>query len=253
MPLRTTHVARARARVPVVLTRVLITLVPLLLALCMCGCVRREGRNSDCTWPGEVGATVLDPKQPAAARHLSADTEFAEELADRYTNVHYGPRSGHVGPPTASVARHQCMAKLFEEIGRTHGAHTDQVVASFGRNRVGIDAAEILSFTVLFAWTVMVIVRRIWARYPPSDGWTAGILIVLLCSLGFGVAAVLIGPVWSMTAENIRIGTGHLGPRVARLPMERYPKAVFAVGVFLFWVIAVICRLPVKNENRARA
>src|SRR6478752_3228554 len=65
------------------------------------GCVRREGRNTDCVWPGEPRATQLDPSQPVTSRHLSADLEFAEELADRYTNIHYGPHSGYSGPPIA--------------------------------------------------------------------------------------------------------------------------------------------------------
>ena len=220
--------------------RTLLTAVSVLLALCLCACVRRDGRNSDCQWPGEPGATVLDPTQRATARHLSSDTEFAEELADRYTNAHYGPRSGYVGPPRAGAARQECMVKLFQQIGETHGVSTGEVIASFGRNRAGIDVGEVLSFAVLFACLMAVAVRHIWARYPPADGWGAAMLMILLGSLGFAVAAVLIGPLWSMTAENIRIGTGHLGPRVFRLPMEQDPKVVFATCMALFWVIAFI-------------
>ncbi len=85
--------------------------------------------------------------------------------------------------------------------------------------------------------------RRIWARYPPGEGGAAGILISFLCGLGFGVGAVLMGSQWSMFAENIRIGTGHLGSRVARLPMERYTIRVFVIGVALFWIVAVVYRL----------
>ncbi len=98
-----------------------------------------------------------------------------------------------------------------------------------------------------------MVIRRIWARYPPVDGWAAGILFIVLCSLAFGVAATLIGPLWSMTAENIRIGTGHLGPRVFRLPMERYPSIVFAAGVVLFWVIAVVGRPREQMEGGSRS
>ena len=239
MPIRSSNAARLLAAI-------------VLIALCT-ACVRREGRNSDCTWPGEAGATVLDPNQPAASRHLSADTEFAEELADRYTNVHFGPHSGYAGPPIAGRVRHECMVKMFQEIGKTHGVSTDQVIASFGRNRLGVDLAEILSFAALFALAASFATRRIWKRYPPQeDGWAAPVLIIALCSLGFGVAAALIGPWWTMILENFRVGTGHLGPRVMRLPMERYTSPVFFAGVGVCGIIGILCR-PGEREEEANA
>jgi hypothetical protein len=47
----------------------------------MVGCVRRDGRNSDCKWPCEI------PVHSADARHLSADAEFGEDLAIRYADT----------------------------------------------------------------------------------------------------------------------------------------------------------------------
>ena len=54
-----------------------------LVLFCAAGCVRREGRNSDCRWPGETG------EHPASEWHLSRDAEFAEDLAIRYADVQY--------------------------------------------------------------------------------------------------------------------------------------------------------------------
>jgi len=51
------------------------------------GCVRRDGRNSDCRWPKETSNHF------GSARHLSADAEFAEDLAIRYADAHFGLRS----------------------------------------------------------------------------------------------------------------------------------------------------------------
>src|ERR1051326_5925361 len=42
----------------------------LLVFLATVGCVRRDGRNSDCKWPTEIASHGAD------ARHLSADAEF---------------------------------------------------------------------------------------------------------------------------------------------------------------------------------
>ncbi|HEU5451057.1 MAG TPA: hypothetical protein VFU76_03675 [Terriglobales bacterium] len=226
-----------------------LTLALLLLVVCTSACVRRDGRNSDCTWPGEAGAVALDPSQPAASRHLSADTEYAEELADRFTNVHYGPHSGYVGPPIAGRERHGCMVILFQKIAETHGVSTDQVIAAFGHNRLPVDLAEILSFALVFALLATLGIARIWSRYPPGEEQAAGLLMIALGALAFGVAAVMMGPMWSATAENIRIGTGHLGPRALRLPMERYSKLVFAAGVISFLALAWLRRPRQRRES----
>ena len=210
-----------------------------LLVVCT-GCVRRDGRNTDCVWPGEPGATRLDPSQPATSRHLSADLEFAEELADRYTNVHYGPRSGYSGPPIAGKMRATCLNKLADEIGSQHGVSHQLLVASFGKNRGAIDAAEIGSFALLLAAAAAWLARKLWARYPPSEGWAVGVVVMLLCSVAFGLAAVLIGQQWTLLAENFRVGTGHLGLRVERLPMVRHAGWALASGVVLFLAVAGI-------------
>jgi hypothetical protein len=55
------------------------------------GCLRRDGRNSDCRWPGESS------NHPVSARHLSTDAEFAEDLAIRYADVHFGLRTPSPG------------------------------------------------------------------------------------------------------------------------------------------------------------
>jgi hypothetical protein len=89
------------------------------------GCVRRDVRNSDCRWPGETS------NNPATARHLSADPEFAEDLAIRYADTHFGLRSPNPSE-TYEVERDQCMERLFEEIGKEHGVPVGQVSGSLG-------------------------------------------------------------------------------------------------------------------------
>jgi predicted small secreted protein len=43
-----------------------------LCSMILAGCMRREGRNADCQWPGEISG------RSAGVRNLSADAEFAE-------------------------------------------------------------------------------------------------------------------------------------------------------------------------------
>ena len=227
----------------IVSLRIALTTILVLAVLCMDACVRRDGRNNDCAWPGEANAKILDPTRSADAWHLTTDAEYAEELADRYTNVHYGPKSGYVGPPIAGAQRHACMVKMLGEVAKTHGVSYEQVVGSYVGTRPYVDFAEIVPLAIVFAFAVWLAAGRIWRRYPPAEnGWPALIVILLLCSVGFGVAAVLIGPVVTATAENLRIGTGHLGARAERLPMERYTMVVFVAGIALFWIVAFASR-----------
>src|SRR5438445_9097490 len=58
----------------------------LVISLALTGCIRREGRNSDCIWP-EVNARPLDPSRGGDARHLREDVELAEDLAVRYMDA----------------------------------------------------------------------------------------------------------------------------------------------------------------------
>ncbi len=137
------------------------------------GCVRRDGRSSDCRWPGET------PKHPISARHLSADAEFAEDLAIRYADAHFGLRSPNPSE-NYGAERDGCMERLFEEIGKEHRIPPQVVSGSLGRNLAYIEIAEVLPFALLYGFTVIVAARMILRRYAPAeDGWAPGITMAL--------------------------------------------------------------------------
>jgi hypothetical protein len=129
-----------------------------------------NGRNSDCKWPTEVARHSLD------ARHLSADAEFAEDLAIRYGDVHHGLRTpGYVSGEAYVAARDQCMQTLFKQIARDHGVPVGLVSDALGRNRAYIDAAVNLPFVLLYCFAAVTMGRMIWLRYPPiQHGWVPG-------------------------------------------------------------------------------
>jgi hypothetical protein len=108
------------------------------------GCIRREGRNTDCKWPGE------NPLRNATPAHLSADAEFAEDLAIRYADLHHGLRTpGWVSGEVYAAARDKCMYLLFDEIARQHGVSTERVAGSLGSNRGMMDLAINVPFGLL--------------------------------------------------------------------------------------------------------
>jgi hypothetical protein len=219
-------------------TRIVLKSLALLIAmafvLCVGGCVRRDGRNSDCRWPGGT------PNRPVSARHLSADAEFAEDLAIRYADAHFGLHSPNPSEKY-DAERDACMERLFEEIGKEHGVPVGQVSDSLGRNRAFIDVAELLPFALLYGLAAIMGARKIWRRYPPAeDGWAPGIAMAVFVSLAFAATSALFGEVWNWIVEGHRIGNSHMSYRADRLFWHNHRFELFVAALLIFWLTAIL-------------
>ena len=136
----------------------------ILFSLSIVGCVRTEGRNADCKWPGEVGVRSTD------TRHISADAEFAEDLAIRYADTHYGLRTpGYISGEVYGAARDRCMTSLFEQIARQHGVPVRLVSGALGQNRARIDLAINLPFLLLYCLAATTVAGWLWRKYQPAE------------------------------------------------------------------------------------
>jgi hypothetical protein len=206
------------------------------------GCVRRNGRNSDCRWPGEI------PNKPVSARHLSADAEFAEDLAIRYADVHFGPRSPNPSQ-NYEAERDRCIETLFESIGKQHGVSVEQVSGSLGRNRAYIDLIEVLPFALLYSLATMMVARLIWGRYPPRDGFTPGITMALFVSLALAAGSTMVGELWNWFVEGHRIGNNHMSYRADRLFWAKHRVELFAAAWMIFWVATINAGRRTRLEN----
>jgi hypothetical protein len=207
------------------------------------GCVRRDGRNSDCKWPGETS------NYPVSARHLSADAEFAEDLAIRYADAHFGLRSPNPSEQYGAE-RDRCMERLFDEIGKEHGVPVGQVSASLGRNRAYIDFAEVLPFALLYSLAAMVAARMVWRHYAPAeDGWAPGITMALFVSLALAAGSTMLGEVWNWFVETHRMGNHHMSYRADRLFWPRHRFELFAAAVVIFWVAAIKAARRLRLEH----
>ena len=203
----------------------------LLVLLAAVGCVRRDGRNSDCKWP-----TAIVSHAPGAP-HLSADGEFAEDLAIRYADTHHGLHTPYyLSGDAYAGARDRCMGALFEQIAKAHGVPPGQVSDSLGHNRAHIDLAVILPLVLLCCFAAPAVARTIWRRYPPIEhGWIPGVIMVLFLSLVFAVGSTMLGEVWSGIAEAFRVGNGHMSYRTQRLLWGRHRTELFAGAWIVFW------------------
>lgn len=227
------------------LTRIGAFSATFLFFLAAVACVRRDGRNSDCKWPKEIARLAAD------GRHLSADAEFAEDLAIRYADTHHGLRtSNYVSGDAYAVARGRCMGSLFEQIAKEHSVPVTQVSAALGRNRTRIDAAVNLPFALLYCVAAVAAARLLWRKYPPAEyGWISGAVMAVFLSLAFAAGGTMLGELWSWSAETYRVGNGHMSYRVQRLWWAEHRTGLFAGGVAIFWLaVSATARRMRSNE-----
>ena len=203
-------------------------------SVCASGCVRREGRNSDCKWPPETVPS------PLTARHLSEDAEFAEDLSIRYADVNHGLRTPYYVSGEDYVSnRDRCKATLFKEIANQHSVPIERVYDSLGQNRGYIDLAINLPFALIYCLVAVAVARAIWRRYPPAEnGWLPGATMILFISLAFPIAFIMVGDVWARIGETYRVGNGHMSYRADRLIWVRHQTTLFLAALVTFLLTA---------------
>jgi len=197
------------------------------LILASSGCMRRDGQNSDCNWPG------VAPSQTSTPRQVSADAEFAEDMAIRYGDVHFG------NDPGRADAIRRCQAKLYQEIAKTHKVSVAEVEQSVGRNREHIDAATLLGYLAL-AWAIAFLVSRlIWQKYPPGEhGWMAGVVMCSFLGILFAFGSTILGEMLAWVVAGYRIGNDPLSNRAFRFWWVFHRREMFALLLVAFGIAA---------------
>ena len=180
--------------------------------------------NANCAWPPEQPRS-LDLVNAADRRHLVTDVELVEELVDRYRF--------HV--PNEQP---QCEARLIETVGRTHTVAISDIARA--RERVadrGLDLPVNVPVAVLFIWSVIVVTRRIERRF--SDEMLPTMITLAIASIALSVLFVLIGEFWTSVLQMARVGSQHVGGRVARLPWKRHEAEILALAIVMFWTVVL--------------
>jgi hypothetical protein len=197
------------------------------LALCvllMTGCLRRDGSNAECRWPGMgIGS-------------LSSEVEFAEDLAIRYADKHFGQRTpGWVSGERYVLEREKCRATLYQTIATERQITAKDVLAAMGANRWWIDLLTNLPYLGLCAVASWMVGRWVWRQYPPSDyGEFAGWMASLVAAFLFSGGATLLGELWSWFWEELRIGNAHMSYRAERLAWSQYRSWLFGLEFLIF-------------------
>jgi hypothetical protein len=132
------------------------------------------------------------------------------------------------------------MGVLLGEIGNEHGITAQEAFKSFGQRSAAVDLAASLPLILVYTLAADFLSRRLLGRYPPSEGWMASIVMIILASVALGAGGLMLGQQWSSLAESIRVGTQHLSNRALRLPINKHPSEAFLLGVALFLSIAVL-------------
>jgi membrane protease YdiL (CAAX protease family) len=109
-------------------------------------------------------------------------------------DAHRGPRSGEFkSQRAASEALNTCLGTLIEQIAKSHNVPPGEVARFFGRRSLAIDVAVNLPFVLLYGFLAGMLVGKLGQRYPPEDGWTAAIVMIVLSSLVFGTVGMMSG------------------------------------------------------------
>jgi len=213
-------------------------LLLLIGTITLAACVRPGDHpiSPNCTWTEEDNRS-LDLTKASDRRHLRFDAVTAEDVAIRWTDQYHG----HTREWDERCA--ECMATLFQGVAKQHGVEVG-VVRQYSRDRDPVvDAAVILSFGVFYAIVVYIFVGRIRRRFPPGEPgfW----VVTLTMAVGVSLVGVMVGNLWSIVIEGIRLNSGHISFRMGRIPWRQHWVALFVCG-FVIFVLAGLLRSRVN-------
>ena len=208
-------------------------LLLLVVLATLTGCTRPGDHpiSSNCTW-SEADSRSLDLTNDSDRRHLRFDAVTAEDMAIRWADKHFGHR------PEYDERCAVCMETLFQGLAEQHGVSVS-VVRQYSRERdVVVDAAVILSFSVLFVDVAYVAAGRIRRRFPPGEPgfW----VMTIAMAIGISLVALLVGMLSSIVIETVRLNSAHLSYRMNHIPWRRYWAMFFVCGFLIFGLVTLV-------------
>jgi hypothetical protein len=176
--------------------------------------------------------------------HLRAEAATAESWAIAYADV--SPLRQQGAGSYADV-RDQCMAMLFVRISQSHAINVGTVREYAQQRDIIFDAVVLLVFAFAYVVIAYQLAGAVTRRFSGDERF-ALVAAVIVVSVMTVFVAVLVGDSWSIGAEVLRVGNGHLSYRTERLPWRQYRPAIIATALGVFWLVATV---RVKNRKSA--
>jgi len=197
--------------------------------------------SSTCTWV-EDNSRQLNLENYADRSHLRDDAVIAEDVAIRWADTHF-----HLLPEW-EARQNECMDALFEGVAKHHGVDVAVVRQYSVKRDVVLDSAVVLSFGALYAVVAFIFAARIRRRFPTGEPgyW----VMALTMSIGISLAGVMIGMLWSIVVDEVRLGSGHLSYRMDRILFRQHWVMLFVCGVAIF-LLASLLRSRTKADEHA--
>jgi hypothetical protein len=212
------------------MTRLLLLII---IVTIFSGCARPGDHpvSPNCEWI-ESDHRTLNLATSADRRHLRFDAVTAEDMAIRWADERFGHR------PEWDQRCRECVEMLFAGLAKAHGVDK-ATVRQYSRERdIVVDAPVILGFALVYAVVAYLFAGRIRRRFPPDEPgfW----VMALIMSAGISLVGVLIGMFWSIVIEEFRLNSGHLSYRMNRIPFREHWMILFAGGVIIFILAALL-------------
>ena len=186
---------------------------------------------TECRWV-EDDHRALDLSVGADRRHLRNDAITAEDVAIRWADRQY-----HLMPEYES-RRDECMASLFNGITNQHGVPIATVRQYSLERDLVFDLGVMLCFGLVYALGAYKVCD--WIRGRFSDDERGFWIMAAVLSACVALTGVMLGNLGSILAEWIKLNSGHLSYRMARLPWREHWVLLFGCGVVIFGLVAVV-------------
>jgi hypothetical protein len=181
----------------------------------------RQARAAECQWP-----------DGAVTSQLLKDIALAEDIAIRYADA-LGYREGWRN------TRQQCESVLFSEIAARRSISLEDVLTARTQlDRRGFDWAvnlPMIAFTIVAASLIGRYTSRRFAHEP-----VARTIAIIALTVSLASAVVAVGQLWAFLIEGLRIGSGHLSYRAARIPWAHHRPLTFALAFSIGTAIALL-------------
>jgi len=217
-------------------------LLLLIATITLAGCARPGDHpiSSNCVWT-EPDIHPLQLTRISDRRHLRFDAVTAEDMAIRWSDIHFGLR------PEWDQKCYECMQTLFQGIAKHHSVDV-AIVRQYSAERDPlVDAPVILSFGLLYLFVAYIFTGRMLRRFPANDStfW----IMTLILAAGVSLVAVMVGGLASIVIENIRLNSAHLSYRMNRIPFRQHWAMLFVCGFVVFWLVALMRRRTVRRQE----